>query len=184
MVYYAHISADGQRRQTVAEHPEGTATLCWEFAADFDAGESGELAGLTHDHGKCTEGFQNCLLRGGPRVDHATAGALLCDKQNPFAAICVAGHHTGLPDFGNRKVDRPSDNNVLRKDEAWCGAVLSGTLRRKRRKASAAIAVRSPYQKQFTGVLLDTDALFLPGGRGLSGYRSVHERRPRLGRVR
>ena len=27
MTYYAHISADGLRRQTVAEHLEGTASL-------------------------------------------------------------------------------------------------------------------------------------------------------------
>ena len=75
MTYYAHISADGLRRQTVAEHLEGTASLCREFAAAFDAGEYGELAGLAHDLGKCTEGFQDRLLRGGPKVDHATAGA-------------------------------------------------------------------------------------------------------------
>ena len=49
MTYYAHISEDGARRQTVAEHLEGTASLCRDFAAAIDAEEYGQLVGLTHD---------------------------------------------------------------------------------------------------------------------------------------
>ena len=40
MTYYAHISADGLRRQTVAEHLEGTASLCREFAAALTPGNT------------------------------------------------------------------------------------------------------------------------------------------------
>lgn len=109
MTYYAHVSDDGQRMQTVAEHLTGTAELCRGFAAAFGAAEAGELAGLAHDLGKCTEGFQNRLLRGGPIVDHATAGALVCARINADIAACVAGHHGGLPDFGNVKTDRAGD---------------------------------------------------------------------------
>ena len=115
MEYYAHVSNDGLRYQTVAEHLKGTASLCRAFAAVFDAGEYGELAGLAHDMGKCTEGFQNRLLHDGPKVDHATAGALCCDKLNFFAAVCVAGHHTGLPDVGNQKMDASSDSTFFGK---------------------------------------------------------------------
>lgn len=84
MPYYAHIRQDENGEtiyQTVAEHLTGTAALCREFAADFGAGSDGELAGLTHDLGKCTDGFQKRLLENGPIVDHATAGALLCAQQ-------------------------------------------------------------------------------------------------------
>ena len=41
MEYYAHVSNDGLRYQTVAEHLKGTASLCRAFAAVFDAGEYG-----------------------------------------------------------------------------------------------------------------------------------------------
>ena len=115
MVYYAHVSEDGLRRQTVAEHLKGTAALCRAFAAAFGAEADGELAGLTHDFGKCTEAFQKRLLENGKKVDHATAGAMLCEKRNLFAAICIAGHHTGLPDVGNRKFDRSSDGTFYGK---------------------------------------------------------------------
>ena len=76
MEFLAHISDDG-RKQTVQEHLEGTAQLCSEFAAEFDAAEQGYLAGISHDIGKYTEAFQR-RLHGGPKVDHATAGAIEC----------------------------------------------------------------------------------------------------------
>ena len=183
MTYYAHISADGLRRQTVAEHLEGTASLCREFAAAFDAGEYGELAGLAHDLGKCTEGFQDRLLRGGPKVDHATAGALFCNKRNSFAAVCVAGHHTGLPDVGNWKVDRPSDST-------FCGKMKRGTERHDLEQCGeSGVAfpplsrpvppIKSNLQASFWtrmlySCLVDADFLdterFMNGERGRGGY--------------
>ena len=87
MEFLAHISDDG-RKQTVQEHLEGTARLCSEFAAEFDAAEQGYLAGISHDIGKYTEAFQR-RLRGGPKVDHATAGAMECAKAGfGQAAVC------------------------------------------------------------------------------------------------
>ena len=108
MEFLAHISDDG-RKQTVQEHLEGTARLCSEFAAEFDAAEQGYLAGISHDIGKYTEAFQR-RLRGGPKVDHATAGAMECAKAGfGQAAVCVIGHHSGLPDMGNERTDQPGD---------------------------------------------------------------------------
>ena len=100
--YYAHKAEDG-RLQTVLEHLEGTAKRCSAFASTFGAETQGELAGLAHDIGKYSEAFQKRLLENGPRVDHATAGANECRKlaQSP-AALCVAGHHSGLPDIGSK----------------------------------------------------------------------------------
>ena len=120
MEYYAHISADGLRRQTVAEHLTGTAALCRTFAGAFGAEADGEFMGLAHDLGKCTDGFQKRLLEGGPIVDHATAGAVACAKLGrPSAAACVAGHHGGLSDFGNLKNDRAGDATL-------CGRLKKG----------------------------------------------------------
>ena len=69
MPYYAHIRQDENGEtiyQTVAEHLTGTAALCREFAADFGAEADGDLMGLAHDLGKCTDAFQKRLLEGGP----------------------------------------------------------------------------------------------------------------------
>lgn len=70
--YLAHIAPDG-REQTVLEHLNGTARLCAAFAGVFDAAPHGALAGLAHDIGKYTKGFQR-RLHGGGKVDHSTAG--------------------------------------------------------------------------------------------------------------
>lgn len=121
--YYAHVreSSDGNKEfQTVAQHLIGTAKLCRKFAAAFGAEKDGELAGLTHDIGKCTEEFQNRLLNDGPVVDHATAGAIACAKRgNRYVSACVAGHHGGLQDFGNMRTAR-------RDDGTFYGRLLKG----------------------------------------------------------
>ena len=104
--YLAHISPDG-REQTVEAHLQGTAQLCGGFAAAFGEKGRGELLGIAHDIGKSSEAFQK-RLHGGPKVDHATAGAVECARIREDAmALCVAGHHGGMPDFGNPKTDSP-----------------------------------------------------------------------------
>lgn len=104
--YLAHISPDG-REQTVEAHLQGTAQLCGGFAAAFGERGRGELLGLAHDIGKSSEAFQK-RLHGGPKVDHATAGAVECAKIRENAmALCVVGHHGGMPDFGNPRTDSP-----------------------------------------------------------------------------
>ena len=120
MEYYAHSSEDGTRLQTVAEHLKGTAEKCRAFAAEFGAESIGSLMGNVHDVGKCTEEFQNRLLNDGPKVDHSTAGAVLCAYLGQlWAAECVAGHHGGLPDFGNLRLDRPGEGTL-------CGRLKKG----------------------------------------------------------
>jgi len=109
--YYAH-NADNGRRQTVIGHLRNTSALCAEYADAFDAEQQGRLIGLAHDIGKCSLEFQE-RLRGGQIVDHASAGALECAKQDAeWAACCVAGHHGGLPDVGNLTSDS-SDSPTL-----------------------------------------------------------------------
>lgn len=98
----AHISEDGNRIQTVAEHLRGTADLAREFASAFGAGEQGELVGLLHDIGKYSAAFQRRIQCDGPRVDHSTAGAQEAIRMQQIpAAFAIAGHHGGLPDGGH-----------------------------------------------------------------------------------
>ena len=99
--YLAHLTEDG-RTQTILEHLKGTASLCSAFAAAFDAEAQGQLAGMAHDIGKYSAAFQR-RLHGGPKVDHASAGAFECLKaQQRAAAFAISGHHGGLPDGGGR----------------------------------------------------------------------------------
>lgn len=104
MEYFAHVDEQGNR-QTVKEHLESTARLCEKFSAAFGMESWGYCCGLMHDIGKYSLKFQDRLLNKGPKVDHATAGAKLCwDKGGmyQFLSYCIAGHHAGLPDTGEK----------------------------------------------------------------------------------
>ena len=111
-MFLAHISSDG-REQSVDEHLKGTAERCAAFAKQFDAEEQGRFIGLLHDIGKYSDEFQK-RLRGGPKVDHATAGAVESAKAGiDWGAFCIAGHHSGIPDGGNLKSDRSGDPTLF-----------------------------------------------------------------------
>lgn len=100
--FYAHRRENGEL-QTVLAHLLGTAEKAKGFAAVFDAQEAGYLCGILHDIGKYSAEFQNRLLKNGKKVDHSTAGAKVAWKsKNVPASFCIAGHHGGLPDGGNR----------------------------------------------------------------------------------
>lgn len=110
-IYLAHIDEAG-REQSIATHLSCVAEMAGSFAAAFDAEQQGFLAGMAHDIGKYSDAFQK-RLHGGAPVDHATAGAqVLWNKKQPYAAFCVAGHHTGLQNLGSR-VDTGEDATML-----------------------------------------------------------------------
>ena len=101
--YLAHISGDGKREQSLIDHLEGTSRLAGQFAAEFGYRDWGECCGLLHDIGKYSEKFQERIRGGAVKVDHATAGARVCEEQGGFYRImgyCIAGHHAGLADTG------------------------------------------------------------------------------------
>lgn len=113
----AHINDEDGRMQTVEEHLTGTATLAGKFAGSFHAGEYGYCIGMLHDAGKYSKEFQDHILRGGPKVDHSTAGAqavLNASKTGVglMLAYCGAGHHSGLPDGGS-SADPPDDATLF-----------------------------------------------------------------------
>ena len=121
-VFLAHIAGDG-REQTVDDHLEGTARRSAAFAAEFGSEDFGRLVGLAHDIGKTTAAFQRRLKENGPKVDHATAGAIECARIGAWmSACCVIGHHGGLPDYGNPDVDMPGD-------ATFCGRLKKGVQR-------------------------------------------------------
>jgi CRISPR-associated helicase Cas3/CRISPR-associated endonuclease Cas3-HD len=106
MKCYAHSSENPEKSwQTIAEHLKKTAKTAEEYASDFNAGEFGNACGMLHDLGKYSKKFQQKLRGSILSVDHSTAGAQeavnLCgEKFGKLLAYCIAGHHSGLPNYG------------------------------------------------------------------------------------
>ena len=91
--------------QTVYQHSIGTAERCKAFAGILDAASNAKTAGLLHDCGKYSTSFQKRIRGAAIRVDHSTAGAVEASRifpKDPCIAACVAGHHSGLLDFGSK----------------------------------------------------------------------------------
>ena len=104
--YIAH--KEGEREQTLKQHLEETARLAGQFAARFGKEDWGYCCGLLHDIGKYSDDFQSKIIENNNNmVDHSTAGAQLCMKLGgyySFLSYCIAGHHAGIPDYGNSAI--------------------------------------------------------------------------------
>ncbi len=194
--YYAHTRENPEtglvEYQTVEQHLRGTAELCAEFADKLNAKEYGELVGSLHDYGKCTREFLNRILNSGPRVDHSTAGAIICAKKDHvFLAACIAGHHSGLPDFGNMYADTADSHTLF-------GRIKKGISRKFVEKcgdSGVPMPDVKPYMEknllfasQWTRMMFscETDADFLDterfvkGAIGRGGYDSIETLYERL----
>lgn len=103
---------------SLSKHLYGSATLTEIYAAKFHSGEWGKAAGLAHDAGKGRLAWQNYIrqksgygydeeahLEGkSGRMPHAIHGAKLVEELlgkgiGRALAYCIAGHHSGLPDW-------------------------------------------------------------------------------------
>lgn len=100
---------DGDRVQSLEEHLEGTALKAAVFASLMGLAEEAKLIAWLHDIGKSSEDFQNYIEgKKKSRVDHSTAGAQLVWKKKQLqyvsliGAFCIAGHHSGLLNFGSK----------------------------------------------------------------------------------
>ncbi|HHV93699.1 MAG TPA: CRISPR-associated helicase Cas3' [Firmicutes bacterium] len=115
MTYYAHSRENASEKewQPLVTHLQNTAKLAARFADKFCAGHFGYVLGLLHDIGKYSEEFQRRLKGCMIRVDHSTSGAQQAVKLYGTAvgrllAYAIAGHHSGLPDYGS-----PADTDSL-----------------------------------------------------------------------
>lgn len=106
MDFFAHSSDTSEKPwQTIAEHLENTATMSGKLASKFNARDFGYACGILHDLGKYSGKFQQKLKGSILSVDHSTAGAqesisLYGRGIGRILAYCIAGHHSGLPNFG------------------------------------------------------------------------------------
>lgn len=103
MEYIAHLNEE--RTQTLKDHLCGTAELAGYFAGRFGKADWGYACGMLHDIGKYSLAFQDKIKNNSNRqVDHSTAGAKACFEKGGmyrFMSYCIAGHHSGLPDYGS-----------------------------------------------------------------------------------
>ena len=104
---------------SLEEHLKGTAFLAEKFASKFGSGTWGRAVGFAHDAGKGRKVWQQYLcgksgyydeeahLEGKPgKIPHAIYGAKLVEEIygkgfGRLLAYCIAGHHTGLPDWSS-----------------------------------------------------------------------------------
>jgi CRISPR-associated endonuclease/helicase Cas3 len=131
-MFFAH-SIEGQDReawQPLAEHLQEVARLTSLRAEKFGAGRLGAAIGLLHDLGKYCREFQDYICGQGPSPDHATAGARELPKHaaaagsDRFAALigayCIAGHHSGLPNWtGDRALSDRLKKPIPVLDAGW-----------------------------------------------------------------
>ena len=136
--------------QSIEAHLKGKGELAETFAAEFGAAANGKLCGLAHDIGKYSDEFQ-LRLRGGKKVDHATAGAIECFKiKAAFEAVCVIGHHSGLPNVGHKDADTTESQTFFgRKLRAEQGGIPD-------------------YRKNWNGHIALPQDYFRPSGRGFA----------------
>lgn len=106
IVYKAHVNDETGAVQTVCEHCLQTASLAEEYAVS-SLKDITYVMGLLHDIGKYQGSFQKKIDGAVLSVEHSVCGAIEAKSKYKSAVLsiiqyCVAGHHSGIPDGGNR----------------------------------------------------------------------------------
>lgn len=121
-VFYAHSFGEDRREwQLLDDHLQNTARIAASLGVPLGLEEHAYICGRLHDLGKYSLNFQRRIRGENVKADHATAGAqeivqLLANS--PYRlfgdayAYCIAGHHTGLPDYGT-SIDHEGDSTLL-----------------------------------------------------------------------
>lgn len=104
-MYIAHRREDGVL-QPLAEHLHNVSDMAGGFACSFGGDSHARRAGILHDAGKYSRAGQRRMAdpEHTAKVDHSTAGAKIAVEKcrDGLAALAVAGHHGGMPDFGGK----------------------------------------------------------------------------------
>lgn len=138
---WAHSVNQAGARHRLEDHLRGTAELARGFGDSFGAGELTGYLGLVHDVGKAGCAWQEGLLAAewtGTTVgiDHKHAGTWLALQPAGEFAMCVFGHHGGLParaELKNRLKEEAAAPGML---QVWEEAIA--------RAAGAVPEVRHP----------------------------------------
>jgi CRISPR-associated endonuclease/helicase Cas3 len=130
-MYFAHSLADHDQSkwQSLSAHLQAVSNLTACRAGKFGAERLGVIVGLLHDLGKYSRDFQDYIAGRGKSPDHATAGAkeiqtLASGSADRVAALigayCIAGHHSGLPNWrGDRALSERLKKQLPALDPVW-----------------------------------------------------------------
>lgn len=112
--FYGHSKkneTDKTKWQLLKDHLINTANLAEKLGKDAGISELARTTAMLHDIGKYSSAFQARLNGSNYKVDHSTAGARTAiqlfnnnDVEKWMATIvayCIAGHHSGLPNYGS-----------------------------------------------------------------------------------
>lgn len=102
--------------QSLIDHVLGVANFMEEFISKFFLKNSGKVLAFLHDLGKYSDEFQERIRGANIKVDHSTAGAVICDDlENDFKnnnrseyliykmfKYAIIGHHSGLLNYGTK----------------------------------------------------------------------------------
>jgi len=122
-LFYAHTKGkDITDWQSLRDHLINSAEIARLVSEDKFLESLTYPTALLHDIGKYSQAFQNRLHGSNKLVDHSTAGAQMVyklagdNKQKQFIAqligFCVAGHHSGLPNYGSN-ADHSTEPTLL-----------------------------------------------------------------------
>lgn len=125
--YYAHTKENAPETewQLLRDHLDATGELVLELENGKPFTQLSHAAALLHDIGKYSQAFQDRLRGSTRQVDHATAGAREIMALFPnlpesglaeIISYCIAGHHSGLPDYGSMG-DMDGDGTLLARRE-------------------------------------------------------------------
>jgi CRISPR-associated endonuclease/helicase Cas3 len=124
---FAHSPANGDwsRGHLLVDHLHAVADLGRSAGEAFGCGDWAYFAGLWHDLGKYRPTFQRYIRSGDQalQVSHKLAGAAMAlealNTQDParyILALCIAGHHGGLPawtELEGRLKDAAAQNEMI-----------------------------------------------------------------------
>ena len=199
--YFAHSAPPDSAYpwHGLADHLDGTGDRASRSLGRLGFAELGRVAGLLHDLGKFTPQFQR-RLRGGPSVNHSTAGAQVACERYPdhlgkLIAFCVAGHHAGLANgvngekttaLADRLRQKVHDLDPVWRDEIALPALTNPPIQRRSRESAgftASFLIRLVFSALVDADFLDTEAYYDTASRVHSprgGYPSLEALRHRL----
>ena len=123
------------RYQTLIDHIQGVSKYTEEFVQKFFVKNTGKILGYLHDLGKYSEEFQKRIRGENIKVDHSTAGAVVCDEiERDFISnknkeyivykilkYCIVGHHSGLMNHGNQfDIDSTLVSRLKKRHDQLC----------------------------------------------------------------
>lgn len=169
------------------DHLNGVSALAGLFASEFGESEIGKIVGLYHDIGKYSEQFQSYMRHEtNAKVDHSTAGAL--EVHNLLIALCIAGHHSGIPNLGVKGIpdslwarlskklpDYSAYKAELSEPSSQIHSSLLTEILSSKNFFSAMFYTRMIFSCLVDADFLDTENFICKGATGRGSYLSIEE---------